>query len=861
MMQKRQYDGLDYFRILAAFLVAAIHTSPFASLGGEADFVFTGVMARTAVPFFFMVTGYFLLPQYLFGHSMDRRPLVHSLKKQLILYGMAVLLYLPVNLYAGHFEKVSVGGFFRMLFIDGTFYHLWYLPAVSLGVLIVWFLGIRLPFGALYGISLALYVVGLFGDSYYGLAAQIPILKEIYDGIFLVSSYTRNGLFYAPVFLVMGAEAYGGIYRGNRSGSKRTGRSQTGKITAFGKAAERKTTERKATERKATERKTTDRKVTDRKTVHGKRTEGMRCISNRNRMTYIIGFTVSLVFMVGEGLLLHRQNLQRHDSMYVMLLPVMFFLFRTLLPCGEEGRSRAQGSAENSRNVPLTGKGAAQSGEKRQPGEPAAFGTEETVCRKREGRRHSAASFSNRAAVSGRRLRMVSTGIYIIHPLCIVLVRGIAKAVHLERLLVENSLLHYLAVCVVSCAGACMIAAIAEKIAADREVRGEGEPYFVKGRAWMELSRENLAKNVETLQALLAPGQLLMPAVKADAYGHGADLVAKELNKMGIQNFCVACVSEGVELRKNGITGDILILGYTHPRDFPLLRKYRLTQTVVDYTYGKILDGYGRKTKVHVKIDTGMHRLGERAEKTKEIGRIFRLKNLEAEGIYTHLCADETLDAEDAVFTKEQVTLFREVVRKLEKQGISGLKTHLLASSGLLNYPEFGGDYVRVGIALYGLLSESRTARKGDCAGGKSRAGEALPKLFPVLSLRARIAAVKEVYPGESIGYGCSYVAEDTRKIAVLAIGYADGLPRNLSGGRGRVLIHGQSAPILGRICMDQTIVDITEIPHVKTGEAATVIGRDGSQEITAYELAENAGTITNEILSRLGGRLGRVIL
>lgn len=136
-----------------------------------------------------------------------------------------------------------------------------------------------------------------------------------------------------------------------------------------------------------------------------------------------------------------------------------------------------------------------------------------------------------------------------------------------------------------------------------------------------------------------------------------------------------------------------------------------------------------------------------------------------------------------------------------------------------------------------------------------------MPKLFPVLSLRARIAAVKEVYPGESIGYGCSYVAEDTRRIAVLAIGYGDGLPGKLSGGKGRVLIHGQSAPILGRICMDQTIVDITGIPNVKAGEAATVIGRDGSQEITAYELAEKAGTITNEILSRLGGRLERVML
>lgn len=174
------------------------------------------------------------------------------------------------------------------------------------------------------------------------------------------------------------------------------------------------------------------------------------------------------------------------------------------------------------------------------------------------------------------------------------------------------------------------------------------------------------------------------------------------------------------------------------------------------------------------------------------------------------------------------------------------VKTHLLASYGLLNYPELGGDDVRAGIALYGLLSDKRGAET-------CRAD-----LRPVMSVRARIAVVKDLYQGESAGYGFSCEAVEDRRIAVLSIGYADGLPRSLSCGRGRVLIHGKSAPIAGMICMDQTIVDITGIGDVKAGETAVIMGRDGEEEITAYEIAEKAGTITNEIVSRMGERLAR---
>lgn len=731
MAAKKGYGGLDRFKLAAAFLVVAIHTSPLASFSGEADLILTRVLARVAVPFFFMVTGYFGLPRYIFSHSMDKRPVFKMLNKHLILYFLAILLYLPVNLYAGQWENVSPGGFLRMFFFDGTFYHLWYLPAAVMGILLVWLLGKRLPFGALVGTTMLLYLVGLFGDSYYGLTAQVPFLKQVYDVLFSVSSYTRNGLFYAPLFMVMGAAA---------------ARETAGHFRKVGTAG--------------------------------------------------AGFVICLVLMTAEGCLVHGLGLWRHDSMYLMLPPVMYFLFRLLLSV---------------------------------------------------------------KAAPVERFRKISTGIYLIHPLCIVLVRGFAKAVPAAEPFVENSLLHYVAVCMASLVGTCTIVSFSERMAKRSSLAegsgaktakrgGRSGKRYEKDRAWIALSRENLAWNVELLQGMMAPGQKLMPAVKAEAYGHGAKQIAGQLQEMGIDAFCVACVEEGISLRKNGITGDILILGYTHPRDFFFLLKYRLIQTVVDYEYAKQLNGYGKRIRVHVKIDTGMNRLGERAERHREILRIVALKNLQVEGLYTHLCADEKREGEDEIFTKEQAKRFYDVVNMLKEQGYSGFKVHLSASYGLLNYPELGGDFVRTGIALYGVLSERTSEMVG--AGNQLR---------PVLSLKARIAAVKEVLPGEGVGYGQAYRSKEKGKIAVLAIGYGDGLPRALSCGVGRVLIHGKSAPVVGRICMDQTIVDINGIPDVRAGETAVLIGGSGAEEITVYELAEKTGTITNEILSRLGGRLARV--
>lgn len=705
MKTVKQTGGLDYFKLAAAFLVVAIHTSPLSSFSDAADFVLTRILARLAVPFFFMVTGYFTLG--------DRRPLRPALKKTLLLYLGAMLLYFPVNLYAGHFAGAGIGDVLRLLVFDGTYFHLWYLPALIMGLGLIWLLRRKLPDQYILALTLLLYSAGLMGDSYYGFIEAVPGISAVYGFGFSIFTYTRNGIFFAPVFLIMGAL----LREGKTSLS-------TGACAA--------------------------------------------------------GFVLSLLAMTGEGLLLHRLGVQRHDSMYVLLPLCMFFLYRLLLSVEVK---------------PV------------------------------------------------KAFRPFSMWIYLIHPLMLLVVRGAARILHLTGLLVDNSLLHYTAVCTLSAGFAAILALLPGRL-----TNLPGRRRFQEGRAWIELDREALRQNVGKLRSLLKEGCQLMPVVKADAYGHGAALISRELNALGIRSFCVATVTEGILLRQKGVRGEILVLGYTHPEQFPLLRRYRLTQTVLDYPYARILNGFGKKITVHVKIDTGMHRLGVRCDSREDILRIFHCKNLRIKGVFTHLCAADSAGQEARAFTLAQGASFYKVVSRLQESGFSGFQTHLQASSGLLQYPELGGDYARTGIALYGLLSSRPAA--GEDEG-----------LRPVLSLKARVAGVKWLYQGESAGYGPDYTAVRDMKIAVIAIGYADGIPRALSQGRGNVLLHGKKAPVIGRICMDQMIVDVSDIPETVPGDAAVIIGRDGQLEITAYDLAQECGTITNEILSRLGARLERVLL
>lgn len=370
---------------------------------------------------------------------------------------------------------------------------------------------------------------------------------------------------------------------------------------------------------------------------------------------------------------------------------------------------------------------------------------------------------------------------------------------------------------------------------------------FRRDRAWIELDMGALRHNVAVLRALLPPGCALMPAVKADAYGHGAVLIARELNRLGVRAFCVASAREGAQLRGSGVEGEILVLGYTHPQLIPLLHRAKLTQTVLDASYAECLNRAGLPLEVQIKIDTGMHRLGERWTQIDALERIFACRNLRVTGAFTHLCADETTGEEDRAYTHAQARAFQDAVATLRKRGCQVPKVHALASYGLLNYPEIGGDYARIGIALYGVLS------------GASNAVPRAAALRPVLSLKARVAQLQTLRPGERAGYDLQFTARRETRLAVLSIGYADGLPRCLSCGVGTVLLRGRRAPIAGRICMDQTLVDATEIPETAPGDEAVLIGKSGAEEITACDVAEAAGTISNEILSRLGGRLERI--
>ena len=332
-MNGRSLGGLDLFRPVAAALVIAIHTSPLEGFDGDLDFFLTRIIARLAVPFFFMVTGQFVLGGSLSGEEKELRKVTGYLRKTLVLYVIATLLYLPLGIYAGYYSELSFSLALRLFFFDGGFYHLWYFPALITGILVIIGLSRLLSERGLIIACLLLYAVGLFGDSYHGFIVDAPLVSQIYELFFCIFSYTRNGIFMAPIFLLMGAMAA-------RKG----------------------------------------------------------CCS---RSLCIIGFALSLSLMTVEGFTLKLMEVQRHDSMYVFLLPSAFFLYRLL----------------TMREIPAV-----------------------------------------------KSLRRISAYVYLLHPAVIVLVRGAAKALGMTELLVDNTLVHFFAVCVVSFAGAWVLAVGARKV-------------------------------------------------------------------------------------------------------------------------------------------------------------------------------------------------------------------------------------------------------------------------------------------------------------------------------------------------------------------------------------------------------------
>lgn len=365
-------------------------------------------------------------------------------------------------------------------------------------------------------------------------------------------------------------------------------------------------------------------------------------------------------------------------------------------------------------------------------------------------------------------------------------------------------------------------------------------------RTWAEISLSNLEHNYRTLRAMLPHGCRFVGVVKADAYGHGAVPVGQRLEALGAEYLAVACLDEALELRQAGIKTPILILGYTPVERAGALLEENITQTVYDLDTARALSGLaeqaGKSLKIHVKADTGMSRLGwlcdkeHLAETVDTICQVCALPGLTAEGIYTHFANADG----DEDYTMAQFTRFLDLLESLKARGVTFAIRHCAASAAVLNYPCTYLDMVRPGIALYGHYPDP------SCEGLDG------PGLRPVMTLKTRVASVKDVPAGTPVSYGCTHVLERDTRLAALTIGYADGLPR-LASDRWQVEIHGQRVPIVGRVCMDMCMVDVTGL-DVMPGDEAEVFG----EHVPVEELADLAGTIQYELLCAVSPRVHR---
>jgi len=367
---------------------------------------------------------------------------------------------------------------------------------------------------------------------------------------------------------------------------------------------------------------------------------------------------------------------------------------------------------------------------------------------------------------------------------------------------------------------------------------------------WAEIDLEAIRYNCRQVKGLVKQGTEIMAIIKANGYGHGAQEVAKEVLEAGATQLGVATQKEALELRKAGIAVPILILGFTPSEDVAVSIKNKLAQTVFSLAQGveiaRRAKDLGLKAPVHLKIDTGMGRIGFLPDEKglADIVRLLELPGLQVEGIYTHLAQADSADKSSA---RRQLARFDEFLAKLKREGRKLPLIHAANSAAVMELPEAHYDLVRPGIMLYGLYPSEEMRRER-------------VELRPALSWKTRVVHVKEVPPGTPISYSGTYVTGRTTRVATLPLGYADGFRRLLSN-RGQVLIHGQRAPVIGRVCMDQTMVDVTDVGPVAVGDLVTLIGRQEQEEITAEEMAGWVGTINYEIVCGISDRVLRKYL
>ena len=375
-----------------------------------------------------------------------------------------------------------------------------------------------------------------------------------------------------------------------------------------------------------------------------------------------------------------------------------------------------------------------------------------------------------------------------------------------------------------------------------------------KLRCWLEINLSYLKNNIESIRNIISENTDIISVVKANSYGLGAVQIAKYLSSIGIKYFAVATLEEALELRNSGeIKEEIIILSWTPVSEKETLIKNNFTQTLIDYQYAKKLSELPGDLKYHLKIDTGMNRFGENLAEIENIRAMYSLKNLNITGIFSHLCRVREFGEGPDNYTKMQIENFNIIIEQLEKEGIKvGLK-HIMNSFGILRFNDNKYDLVRPGLLMYGVSPDPNN--------------EEIDKLLeennfrPVASLKCKVMTVKTIDKGEKVGYNSRFTAQEPTKIATISIGYADGLSFASSRNEFRVIIKGHKCPVIGNVCMDNTIVKIPFDSDIKEGDIATLFGYIDSpdEHMNHKEFLTKSGAPIGETFSRLGARITRI--
>lgn len=370
--------------------------------------------------------------------------------------------------------------------------------------------------------------------------------------------------------------------------------------------------------------------------------------------------------------------------------------------------------------------------------------------------------------------------------------------------------------------------------------------------SWVEVNLQTIEHNTRRLAQIAAPAEL-MAMVKANAYGHGAIPCAQAALRGGAKWLGVYTIGEGIELRQAGITAPILVVGPTMPDLARAGVEHNLTLTIFTMDTAQAISDAARafntRARGHLKIDTGMARLGVFPEHALDFARAVReLPNIEIDGVFTHFAMSDTPDAFGVkgwgnAYTQQQLKKFRDVIASLENAGIAPRYRHCANSPAAVHLAEARFNLVRAGILLYGLDPSPEMPRP--------------PDFIPALSFKTQVALVKQIPVGTYVSYGCTFRAERPTRLAIIMIGYADGFRRKPNN-YGEVLIRGKRAPIAGRVCMDQTMIDVTDIAGVQAGDEVVLIGKQGQAEISAEEVGEKLGTNNYETIATISARLER---